>query len=182
MSVTISAIPLAFLFTSLAATKIAAEAVNAIKNISLGDENEKILNQINSSDGKCFLSQENLKLLSQELETPFVSNELLVRTIEEYGIKIIENKDTLVTAKIERLIINFSREDKTLPYKMKFIFPDDCLEMQKDIVKNLYEEYGTNTQEEAYIQIKEKIEKSNMYIADEEILEDDSIVLTINVD
>lgn len=201
MSVTVTAVPTMFIainiFTKLAALATvlateasvlaAAEAGNSLKNV-LEDSNiddvikQSLLNKDQDNKNKeCIFTQENLKLLTQEYETPFVNSELVVRTLEEYGLKIVENQENLITAKIERVIISFKRENETLPFAMKFIFPDDCDEMQKEIASNIYEEYGSNTQEEVYIQIKENIAKSNMYIEEEEILEDDSIVLTINI-
>ncbi|MCR5260514.1 MAG: hypothetical protein K6C94_01625 [Candidatus Gastranaerophilales bacterium] len=187
MSVTVTAVPIAFIATKIitaTATAITAAAISASVNAAKQNEMEELLNRYEQSvqnNTTYKITQEDIKLLSQVYETPFMDNELLVRTLEEYGIKVIVNEENCITGEIERVKMNFVREDKSMPYKMSIKFPKDCDEMQEEIAQNLYEEYGSNTQEETYIKIKEKIENTNMYIEDEEILDDDSIVLTINI-
>ena len=194
MSVTVTAVPVAFIVTKIiaaTATVIAATAASANAAAAVSEtqdtlrqtEMEELLNRYEKTmqNGSVKYTQEDIKLLSQVYETPFLDNELLVRTLEEYGIKIVKNEENCVTGEIERVKMNFVREDKSQPYKMSMKFPSDCDKMQEEIAQNLYEEYGSNTQEETYIKIKEKIENTNMYIEDEEILDDDSIVLTINI-
>lgn len=190
MSITISAIPIMFISAKILAcaaaiTTAATTAANTVESIKIAAENAKIdeiLKQAQNEQMKnIHLTKEDMELLSKEYETPFMDKELLVRTLEEYGLKIKSTENNHIVAEIERVSIIFSREESNLPYRMKINFPDDCEQMQSELVKDIYDEYGSNTQEEVYIKIKEKIAQSNMYIEEEEVLDDDSIVLTIDI-
>lgn len=196
MSVTVTAVPLwlitAKIIGATAATTAAASAgatgIHIISAIKSAVQNSKLDDVLNYSDyeelknKKVTLTKEDMDLLSKTYETPFMNRELLERTLEEYGMQVVESSEEYISATIERLFFTFSRQDVNSPYNLKIEFPDDCEEMQSEVAESLYEEYGCNTQEETYIRLKEKIDKSNMYIEDEEILEDDSIVLTISLD
>lgn len=193
MSVTVTAVPILFLSTKVIAAAIAittassatAGTISALKSSIKNSEIDDILNtpEIAQFENKLVkLTKEDIDLLSKEYETPFMNNELLERTLSEYGFKIEKSSELLVVATIERLFFTFARSDVNSPFLLKIEFPDDCMEMQAEVAASLYEEYGGNTQEETYIRIKEKIDESNMYIEDEEILDDDSIVLTINLE
>ncbi|MGN0014647.1 MAG: hypothetical protein ACI37T_04445 [Candidatus Gastranaerophilaceae bacterium] len=191
MSVTVTAVPIVFLSTKViaAAMAITTTAVTAtaatvsLKSAIKNSEIDDILNTPVQFENKLVkLTKEDIDLLSKEYETPFMNKELLERTLSEYGFKIEKSSELSVIATIERLFFTFARSDVNSPFLLKIEFPDDCMEMQAEVAASLYEEYGGNTQEETYIRIKEKIDESNMYIEDEEILEDDSIVLTINLE
>lgn len=205
MSVTVTAIPIIFLsgkvisasalFTATAITAASAAtagtisaAISTFDSLKTAIKNSEIDDILNTPEIAQFenklvkLTKEDIDLLSKEYETPFMNKELLERTLNEYGFKIEKSSELSVIATIERLIFTFARGDANSPFILKIEFPDDCMEMQAEVAASLYEEYGGNTQEETYIRIKEKIDESNMYIEDEEILEDDSIVLTINLE
>ena len=51
-----------------------------------------------------------------------------------------------------------------------------------DLVNDIGSEYCANAQEISYNKIKERLEKQNLTIDDEEIYDDNTIVLTINLD
>ena len=47
---------------------------------------------------------------------------------------------------------------------------------------DLSSEYALNVQEEAYLNIVDKLKENNMQIEDEEVMDDNTIVLTVNLD
>ena len=51
----------------------------------------------------------------------------------------------------------------------------------EDVINDLNEEYGLNIQEMTYNKIKERLDKENMRLESEAVLDDNSIVLTIDV-
>ena len=69
-------------------------------------------------------------------------------------------------------------EDK--PYFIKI----SCLETDnaEEKVKDLESEYTLNVQEEAYLNIIDKLKENNMEIEEEEVQDDNTIVLTINLE
>ena len=51
----------------------------------------------------------------------------------------------------------------------------------EDMINDLNDEYGLNIQEMTYNKIKERLEQENMRLESETVMEDNSIVLTIDV-
>ena len=49
-------------------------------------------------------------------------------------------------------------------------------------VNDLNSEYALNVQEEAYLSIVNKLKDNNMEVEEEEVLDDNTIVLTVNID
>ena len=74
----------------------------------------------------------------------------------------------------------FYRQELTQPYYLRVYSVTSCDEAT--LINDLNTEYALNVQEETYMKIKERISNKNLKIDNEEILEDDSIVLTINID
>ena len=62
---------------------------------------------------------------------------------------------------------------------MKVTCDADCDDSA--IIEDLSSEYGMNAQEESYLKIKERLAQKNLQIDEEEVLEDNSIVLTVNI-
>ena len=52
----------------------------------------------------------------------------------------------------------------------------------EDIVKDINDEYRANAQEISYNKIKERLEAQNLTIDEEEIYDDNTIVLTVNLE
>ena len=83
--------------------------------------------------------------------------------------------------------MEFSREEGLLdngekkPYKMKIT--TECTEDEiAELLNNINIEYTSNSQEENYIKIKERLENKGLKINEEEVFDDDTIVLTVNLD
>ena len=59
-----------------------------------------------------------------------------------------------------------------------------CLETEssEEKVDDINSEYALNVQEDAYLQIINKLKENNMEIENEEVQEDNTIVLTINLE
>ena len=59
-----------------------------------------------------------------------------------------------------------------------------CTQQQDEtnMVQDINTEYAMNVQEETYIKLKERLEEKHMEIEHEEVLDDDSIVITVNID
>ena len=127
------------------------------------------------------------KLYSKEFETAIVDKDTLVKTLQEHGIPHLYEQGENVIAEIDDLKLEFKKQEKE-PYSLKI----SCSSPNKikgtfekavnELTSNLQEEYTANVQEISYNKIKERLAKKNLSIDSEEILEDDSIVLTINLE
>ena len=91
-----------------------------------------------------------------------------------------------ISCEMEGFLLEFYKQEPTdvmayPPYKMKIT--TKCNENQlQAFVSDINSEYTKNTQEENYIKIKERLDRQNMRIAEEEVFDDDTIVLTVDID
>lgn len=188
MSCTISLLPMAIMgLVSLATTLATAGTVTAAgmtglnAGASLVDKLngrnylKDALNNVNSED-----VTEVVNIISKEYDTVFADIKLLKKTLEEHGAKEVQYTYNGLSCKIDCFAIDFYRENENEAFKMKVV--QDCKENSENTFEELNLEYGMNTQEESYMKIKERLEAQNLKIAEEEILEDNSIVLTVNLD
>lgn len=166
----------------LAANKIANGAIEEEQNFNkINNELKKML-----QDNNGLVSKEMLNLICRDYETIFVSKDVLIKTLKEYGATDIYAQVDDISCEIDGFILQFHKPDPTdemafPPYQMKVA--TKCSEEELDeFIENINSEYTSNTQEENYIKIKERLDKRQMKISEEEILEDNSIVLTINID
>jgi len=174
MSLTISAIP----FLLIAAVVKASIDCNTAR----GDA--KTFNDLNSlisgvQKNPSSLNQEAVSFICQEYQTVFLDKETLVKTLKEHGLDEISILENEITCRIEGYRLKFTRENSE-PYKLSITCPSTG--NTEETMLELDGEYAKNVQEATYMKIKERLAKNNLKIDNEEILEDDSIVLTVNLD
>ncbi len=110
---------------------------------------------------------------------------MLIKTLNEHGCENTKYENGIITCTLEDFKLEFYK-DETLEgeeknaFRMKIIANCDESKIE-ELINDINTEYTMNTQEESYIKIKERLEKQGLRINEEEILEDDSIVLTINI-
>lgn len=112
-----------------------------------------------------------------ELPTNYTDKDLLKKTLDEYGAEIFYEYDDTIKCKIENSFLKFTKVDGS--YSVKIINASNGEKIYQDL-KELDLEYKRNLQEQVYINTKNNIKKEGMEIEKEEILEDNSIVLTIS--
>ena len=132
-----------------------------------------------SLENLCLDEQTMEKLFSQEFETQIVDKQTLIKTLKEHGAVNIEDKFNNISCDCEAFHIEFFYNgDK--PYTMKLSAKNNV--GFDELVKDLSNEYTANAQEISYNKIKERLEQQNLSISDEEIYEDNTIVLTVDLD
>src|SRR5574344_1383385 len=117
---------------------------------------------------------------NKEYETVFIDSDLLLKTIKEQGAVDIEVSQNSLSCRIDSVALSFTRDDVNQPFKMKII--KNCNDNCDGMVSDINSQYGLNLQEESYNKITERLKKSNMQISQEEVLEDNSIMLTVDID
>ncbi len=179
MSVTISAFPF-LLLAAVIRAGVDTAAINAQAktdgNFTLPGE---VTRRLETLQGQSFEAE--LLPLEQEFETAFMDREVLTKTLREHGCDHFkENFNDSFSCKVEGFNVDLYRSNDQEPYKIKISCAQDtnC----EELVEDLNSEYALNTQEETYIKIKERLAKQNLKIDEEEILEDNTIMLTINLD
>ena len=131
---------------------------------------------------KLHLEEKDLKeIFNKEFETVIVDKDVLLKTLQEHGainISVLENDSIICDCEAFHLMFEKIETDK--PYKMKVSYNDDY--NLNEFIENIGSEYASNAQEISYNKIKERLTSQNLEIADEEIFDDNTIVLTVNLD
>lgn len=174
MSITMSATSLAIYGVMMALSSVMQNvAKNSYTNYS-SDYNFE--NEIQKA-----MRKNNVREIMKEYKTPFVDAEILKKTLLEHGCKDFdENNDLGFMCKIENFTFSFYRNSISEPFAMKISCDDDINCEEK--IEDLNSEYRTNVQEETYLKLVSRLKNNNMQIESEKVLEDDSIMLTINLD
>lgn len=185
MSCSVVAIPFALNWiigglVTQAAIMTAAEQIFEDKGKALKQKLNKENQNIEQDCDDVYVISEK-RFLEKSFETPFVDKNLLLKTLEEHGVKNIkENEWGQIKGHSGNFGLTFERSAQDKPYNViiKYLSTDDVEEK----FENLTSEYAINVQEECYNNIVEKLNANNMEIESEEVCDDNSIVITVNLE
>lgn len=116
---------------------------------------------------------------SEKIPTKYRSEELLKKTLMEHGAVVRKDGAGAVTADFGSGKIRYDRPDESVPYDMQ-VFDVANLDDIVCSIREINSEYGENVQSYAYHRVKDNLPEG-MTLASEEVLEDNSILLTINL-
>ena len=119
--------------------------------------------------------------IEKSFETAFMDKNILFKTLEEHGVNgITENEYGKITGTVDNYTLDFEKTEPDKPYYLRIL----CLDTDnaEEKLGDLSSEYALNVQEEAYLNIVEKLKENNMQIEEEEVTDDNTIVLTVNLD
>lgn len=169
MSCTVSALPFMLLGSILVSviqgTEDIAKAIN--------DSNIKDKMSLHLSD-----AQMN-ELFNKEFKTQILDKRTLLKTLTEHGAEDIKIEGNDIFCRCENFYLQFYAHENA-PYSLVIAF--DKENGVNNLVNDLGSEYTVNAQEISYKKIKERLSLQNLQIDDEEIYDDDTIVLTVNLD
>ena len=180
MSCTVVAVP--FALASLLEPILIAAVAGAI---SVAHEKNNIINQeIQQIDDNFWEEVKHIqmcKLVEKEFQTAFTDKSILLKTLEEHGVtNIDEDLNGNISCVIENFSLNFYKNSEQEPYLLKITCREtDSAESKVD---DLNSEYALNVQEDAYLNLLEKLKENNMEIENEGVEDDNTIVLTINLE
>lgn len=186
MSCTVVAIPFALaqlLVLSGIVSTTAAAAMEA--NNMITEKQNKVLDRYAEKMEQGF--QEEVQhiqvsdIIEKEFETAYTDKDILMKTLEEHGlIEIEEDYEGKITGIIDSFNLSFEKPSSDKPYNLKISCrKSDCAEEKMD---DLNSEYALNVQEEAYLKLLERLKENNMQIEEEVVEDDNTIVLTINLE
>ncbi len=180
MSVTVVAIPAALNWVINALVVTSAVAINAVA-ISAEEmiaENEHAKKVEEFCNDFHIISEANF--LEKSLETPFMDKNILIKTLEEHGVQDIKEDLDKIQCKYNNYSFSFEKNEKDKPYLLtiKYAKYDNVDEK----INDLNSEYTLNVQEDTYLNIVKNLKENNMEIENEEVFDDNTIVLTINLE
>lgn len=174
MSVTVGLVPTLLLF--------AIGGIVASKAKSPEDNNTHEINDLTVDYiSHHFTMEEIEKLQEKEIDTVFVDKNTLTKTLEEYGANIVTLQADKIECQLEGFEFIFFKTsiDPTSPYKLKIKYNrEDSLQ---NLINDIHSEYISNSQEASYNKVVERLKEKNMKY-EEEVYDDDTIVLTVNLD
>ncbi|MDE6138881.1 MAG: hypothetical protein K2F57_05365, partial [Candidatus Gastranaerophilales bacterium] len=97
-----------------------------------------------------------------------------------HGAEEISETGDEVSCKLFGMEMVYYKKDGSNGYTLDITQVSNKSECE-DVINDLNEEYGLNIQEMTYNKIKERLEFENMRIESETVMEDNSIILTIDI-
>ena len=119
--------------------------------------------------------------IEKSFETAFMDKAILIKTLDEHGVHgVSEDEYGKISGTIDNYTLTFEKMEADKPYFLKI----SCLDSDnaEEKLDDLSSEYALNVQEEAYLSVIDKLKQNNMQIEDEEVMDDNTIVLTVNLD
>ena len=185
MSCTVLAVPYAIAWVVGAFVVGAKETIDSLDYIKDEDNFYRDIQEVDYSKLKqpcddVHVISEN-HFIEKSFETIFMDKEILKKTLEEHGIQnIVENEYGQISGSVDSYLLTFEKMEADKPYFVKISCRDSDSAEEK--IGDLTSEYTLNVQEESYLNIVNKLKENNMEIEDEEVMDDNTIVLTINLD
>lgn len=157
-----------------------------IAEFSIYDSKERVINFIKkleiSSGRKIFirnLSENQSSTFSKSYATNFKDENILIKTLEDYGVNYSKQSNGDILCKIDHFEFEF-KLDGNSSYLIEFKDENNSKEMFQNLTE-LDEGYKRNVQNKTYENLKIKIKEKGYNVESEEIMEDNSIVITVNV-
>lgn len=178
MSCTVIAVPYALMWVVGAiATAAATAANNAQENNNL-KELGMIYNEAENCSEDHVITEKHF--IEKTFETPFMDKAILLKTLKEHGVTNIIEWDYGISGEVDNYKLTFEKSAEDKPYNLRI----SCLENNnaEEKVGDLNNEYAMNVQEDAYLHIMDKLKENNMQVEQEEVMDDNTIVLTVNID
>lgn len=119
-------------------------------------------------------------ITSKTQKTNYTYKETLIKTLNEHGATNIISDEFNVTCEMFGMKLHYSKDFKSDAYNLEIMQITNQSECEQ-LLKDLDEEYGLNIQDLTYRKILERIKDKNMRLESEEVNEDNSIVLTIDL-
>ena len=119
------------------------------------------------------------QIFNKEFQTQIMDKGTLLKTLKEHGAVHIKEVFGNISCDCEQFHLEFTYNGEK-PYTMRISAADDF--GVDDLISDIGSEYTANAQEISYNKIKERLEKQNLTVESEEIYDDNTIVLTVNLD
>lgn len=112
--------------------------------------------------------------------TNFRDGELLFRTLKEFGVNPVREGSGMKCRVEDSLLIFRQSQSHDSPFYVEVHNAPDLRKVYQ-YLSDVDEDYKRCLQSMVYEKLKERVEAKNMTVESEEVLEDNSIVLTINI-
>lgn len=149
-------------------------------NIAITNEADIIFRKMNIAAGRDLRLVNNQATTVYTYNTNYTDKGILINTLTEHGASDMVETGDEITCKLFGMDMIYKKDDSNGAYVLTITQVSDKSECS-DTIKDLNDEYGLNIQEMTYNKIKERLDAENMHLESETVLDDNSIVLTIEV-
>jgi len=118
-------------------------------------------------------------VISKTLPTIYADRDTLLATLQKYGAAGVQVQGLDVACWIDGVQLNFTQPAPGVTYELSFGEKDS--RAVYDTIRRLDEGYRSTVQEQTYENVKKKLDEKHFIIEDEEIMDDNSIVLTVSI-
>lgn len=132
---------------------------------------------------KDILSDSNGKtvLIEQQIPTVFTDEGLLKQVLEKFNLPVVYESAGNIQSQFGDLQVLFTR-DVGEAYDLQIQGPERAMKSFYDCLFAMNEEYGLSIQEQTYLHVLANLEDAGMTLLEENVLEDNSIMLTLQVE
>lgn len=149
-------------------------------NAAINKEAEIIFRKLNIAAGRDLRLINDQSTIVYTYNTNYTDKGTLLNTLIEHGAEELVETGEEISCKLFGMEMVYYKKDGGGAYTLDITQVSDKGECE-DVINDLNEEYGLNIQEMTYNKIKERLEQENMRLESESVLEDNSIILTIDV-
>lgn len=111
----------------------------------------------------------------------YTDRQLIVTILERYQIPVILVEEHQIVAEYENYELTFVRESEDEAFDIRIVSDSKKMKNLYSCLECLTEEYYASVQERTYTHICEQLEEEGLVIEEEQIMEDNTIVLTVQV-
>lgn len=148
-------------------------------NTAITKEAEIIFRKMNIAAGRDLRKVNDVFTTVYTYNTNYTDKGVLINTLYEHGATEISENGDEVTCKLFNMEMKYYKQDNGA-YSLDITQISNKSQCE-DLINDLNEEYGLNIQEVTYNKIKERLQQENLQLESETVLEDNSIVLTIEI-
>lgn len=178
MSCTVAAVPIALSHLIIMAV---AGAVNDYNQRRTTEALNAHVQEVQKSFNKEVQYIKVEDIIEKDFETAYMDKDILMKTLEEHGVNDIQEEyEGKITGSIDSFSLTFEKTSSDKPYNLRISCrQQDCAEEK---LNDLNSEYALNVQEEAYLKLLDRLKENNMHVEEEVVEDDNTIVLTINLE
>lgn len=148
-------------------------------NTAITKEAEIIFRKMNIAAGRDLRLINDVSTTIYTYNTNYTDKGVLLNTLYEHGASEITENGDEITCKLFNMEMKYYKGENGA-YSLDITQISNKSECE-DVINDLNEEYGLNIQEITYNKIKERLQQENLHLESETVLDDNSIVLTIDI-
>lgn len=149
-------------------------------NNAITKEAEIIFRKLNIAAGRDLRLINDVSTAVYTYTTNYTDKGTLLNTLYEHGAEEIAENGDEVSCKLFGMEMVYYKKDGSNGYTLDITQVSNKSECES-VINDLNDEYGLNIQEMTYNKIKERLDSENMRLESETVMDDNSILLTIDI-